>query len=241
MSVPLWVEEVADQFWAAAGMTPGAGPFPRDLRRAVTLALPLAVVYLPHLGVDRVRAWLRQNGIACPCDERDRPLRACLVARAGFGFALIDGTDAEDEQRFSLAHEVAHFLRHYDVPRRKASRKLGEQVIEVFDGLRPPSLGETFRSLLAGLPLGFHLHLMSRDGEGAGAAVDAAEEEADRLAFELLAPAASVLSATGDRAALVRRLCETYGLPVAQARTCAGVLMPSAPVDPLLARLGIGT
>jgi hypothetical protein len=241
VSVPFWVAEMADLFWSSAGMVE---PFPRSLRRPIVRASRLAVVLLPLLRIANVREWLRRIDIACPCTERDRALRACLVARAGSGVAFIDSSDSETEQRFSLAHELAHFLRHYWHPRRKASLRLGERVGEVFDGLRPPTQREELRSLLADIPLGFHMHLMGRDGSGRvlTEAVAVAEAEADRLAFELLAPAASVLSSAGDGGpvGLLRRLQSDYGLPPAQAREYAQILMPSPTVDPLLTRLGFG-
>src|SRR4051794_17266865 len=131
MNVLAWVTESANAFWAAAGEIE---PFPRKLRRPLARALPVAVVLLPHLRLDGLRAWMRANGIGCPCAERDRALRACLVARAGHGLVFLDGADAEDDQRFSLAHELAHFLRHYWQPRQRACRHLGEAIAEVLDG-----------------------------------------------------------------------------------------------------------
>jgi Zn-dependent peptidase ImmA (M78 family) len=190
-------------------------------------------------------AWLRGNGIVCPCDERDRPLRACLVACHGYGLIFLDGTDANDEQRFSLAHELAHFLRHYWQPRRLACRRLGEQVAEVFDGKRAPTAQEHLHSLLKNAPLGFHLHLMQRGPrrEVSNTAVARAEEEADRVAYELLAPAANVLCRAGSvrddagRARLAELLRTAFGLPAEQASNYARLLVPTVWEDPLLRRL----
>ena len=41
MNVPLWVAELANRFWSAAG-TPE--PFPRMLERPLTVAVPLSSV-----------------------------------------------------------------------------------------------------------------------------------------------------------------------------------------------------
>jgi hypothetical protein len=233
MSVPFWVADLADRFWADAG---AAEPFPRDLRRAIARAVPLTVVSLPDLRLAGVRDWLLRNGVACPCPGRDRRLRGCLVARSECGVVFLDGADPEDEQRFSLAHELAHFLRHYHRPRREAVRRLGELVSEVFDGLRPPTTAERIGALLADVRVGFHVHLLGRDG---GAAVAVAEREADRLAFELLAPAAAVLPG-GTEAVLAERLGSRFGLPPAKARAYARLLAPPPDTDPLLGRLGFG-
>ena len=66
-----------------------------------------------------------------------------------------------------------------------------------------------------------------------------AEIDADRLAFELLAPAGHVLADAfpKERNALVKRLRQVYGLPSAQALRYASILMPTPRTDPLLLRL----
>jgi hypothetical protein len=242
MSTPLWVAEVVQTFWKDAG---SVEPFPRELRRPVARALPVSVVLLPRLRLEGVCAWLRENGVLTPWEERDRPLRACLAARRGHGLIFLDGTDGADEQRFSLAHELAHFLRHYRQPRRRACRHLGRQVAAVFDGERPPTRQERLHSLLKNVSLGLHLHLMQRgpSREVLDPAIARAEEEADQVAYELLAPAADVLecagTAQGDtgRARLAEVLQTHFGLPREQAADYARLLLQPAWEDPLLRRL----
>lgn len=242
MSVPPWVAGLTYAFWADAG---SVEPFPRGLRRSVARALPVSVVLLPRLRLDGVRTWLRENGVACPCDDGDRPLRACLAACRGHGLIFLDGTDGEDEQRFSLAHEVGHFLRHYWLPRRRACQSLGTRVAEVLDGERPPTERERLHALLKDVPLGFQLHLMRRGPrrEMVNAAVAQAEEEADRVAYELLAPAAEVLARTrtiqgaAGRDRLVELLQAEFGLPREQADDYGRLLLPPVRTDPLLRRL----
>jgi hypothetical protein len=236
VSVPLWVTELAAAFWGEAGE---AEAFPRQLRRAVLRALPLSIVARPGLRVTAVLRWLGERGIACRLGQRDRPLQACLVAHGGSGFIFLDADDSPEEQRFSLAHELAHFLRDYWQPRRRAVAKLGPQVLEVFDGQRPPAPEERLHALLRGVPIGFHAHLLARDAGGAAAGAEAdAERDADRLAYELLAPAAEVRARAGSPAAASAVLRAAFGLPAAQAARYADLLFPPAPPpDPLLARL----
>ncbi len=240
MKVPLWVLESAAVFWQEAGTIE---PFPRELRGSISRALPLSVIYLSKISVAAVHEWLRRNRVACPGAIDDRPLRACLVARAGAGFVFLAGTDAENEQRFSLAHELAHFLRHYWHPRQLASRRLGPRILEVLDGQRPATFEERLQAVLRFVPVGFHIHLMERDERGrfADSAVAVAEHEADRLAYELLAPAEAVQSRLGtlDGTALADLLGQEFGLPRAQAEDYGDILMPRPPADPLLRRLGL--
>jgi hypothetical protein len=96
-------------------------------------------------------------------------------------------------------------------------------------------------SILRSVPLGFHLHLMARDIDGnpASAAIVAAEEDADRLAYELLAPAEHVIAGreTGNRRALKHKLQHFYGLPGIQASRYAELLLPRGHADPHLLRL----
>jgi hypothetical protein len=244
MKVPWWVTELAATFWAEAG---DLEPFPRSLRLPVVSAFSLAIIPRASLSTGVVRDWLRARHIAFPLEPGERPLRACLIVRAGGGVIFLDADDDAAEQRFSLAHELAHFLRHYWQPRRRASAYLGSRILEVFDGWRPAEPGERLRALLLGVPLGFHTHLMSRDGAGArpSRTVAAAEEEADRMAYELLAPATALAGRLGGAAAPdVRARVEAvlrgeFGLPPRQAVAYAELLFPVVPPDPLLVRLGL--
>jgi hypothetical protein len=215
-----WLAETAAAFWRAAGPPP---PFPRDLQTPVTWALPLLVQPLPGLRVDGVRAWLEQAAIPVGVPGPDRPLHACLVACRGRGAVLLDAEDPENQRRFSLAHEVAHFLVDYLAPRRRVLHRLGPEAAEVLDGHRPPTLDEQVGALLTGITLGVHTHLLHRshDGSIGCGQVIAAESRADRLALELLAPAAAV------RIVLERRgpLRQGRGRPDEQADETAGLLM----------------
>ncbi len=83
-------------------------------------------------------------------------------------------------------------------------------------------------------------------GEPATSSVASAENDADRLAFELLAPSEQVTreaeSYPSDerRDATVRLLTETYGLPSQSALRYATALVPEQrPSDSLLRRLGL--
>jgi hypothetical protein len=232
----VWVAELAARFWSAAGPPP---PFPRDLSAAATAALPLRVVALPTLTLAGVRDQLARNGLPCPTDEPDRPLRACLVTRAGVGLVFLDDDDPPAERRFSLAHEVAHFLRDYDAVRRAAAARLGPEVLAVFDGKRPATPAERIHAVFRGVPVAAHVHLLRRDDAGRplSDAERRSEADADRLAFELLAPA-ELFPKPNDPTAVRSRLVDEFGLPPTAAAAYAAILCPTGPpTDPFVDRL----
>ena len=160
----------------------------------------LGVRSCPGLSTAVVLDWLRRRHITLFLETVDRPLRGCLIARDGGGWIFLDAGDEAAEQRFTLAHELAHFLRHYWQPRLRACAHLGNQVLEVFDGRRPPRPEERLHAVLLGVPLGFHAHLMGRADDRRARSTSAlgiAENEADLLAYELLAPAEAVAARPG--------------------------------------------
>lgn len=234
MSAPLWVTETAEAFWAAAGADE---PFPRTLRRAVAQALPLTIVLIPRLGINAATNWLRRHDVGCTIQIPDRPLRACLIARSGSGIIFLDGADDEDEQRFSLAHEIAHFLRDYSLPRYKAVQRIGPGIVDVLDGLRPAAVGERAQGLIEGVAVEPSVHLMDRSGDGhVTRTITASEESADRLAYELLAPCSCVMIDVLNRNfcephLVADLLVEQYGLPRTPAARYAVLLVGRKSAD----------
>ncbi len=235
MNLPTWCVELAAAFWVKAGSPP---PFPRDLRHAVA-AVPLSVVDLNGVSVASVRRWFEQIDLPVPLDEPDRPLRACLVALRGEGFAFLDALDDSAERVFSLAHELSHFLRDYLRPRETVTERLGREAIEVLDGQRAATPTERLHAVLRNVPLGPFTHLLRRDDSGRPLTSTErdAEAAADRLAFELLAPAEAVGEAR-SQSELVERLVREFGLPPQPAARYAALLVPEPrPIDRAVARL----
>src|SRR6266536_3027890 len=160
----LWIHEVAERFWDDSGEPPQR--FPRDLREAATWALAIGLETLPELSISAVDAWLAQRDSQLLLRIPDRPLRACMVVHEGNGILFVDAADPEDEQRFSLAHEIAHYLVEYALPRDRARRRLGEGILPVLHGRRAASPEERIGAVLGGVSLGICWHLMERTPDG---------------------------------------------------------------------------
>lgn len=187
-----WLTETAAAFWEMAGPECSS-----DFAMAVLYTLPLSPEWLPELTLYKAIDWLDEHEFPTANLRRlkDRPLRACLVAAGPeASYVLLDATDAPNEQLFSLAHEVAHFLLDCVQPHQLA-QQISPAISQVLEGQRPPTLAERFEAVLQGIRLQPHFHFMERDSQGSirSATVLQAEEKADRLALELLAPQEAAL------------------------------------------------
>jgi hypothetical protein len=206
-----WIEEIVEAFWVSAG---GRARFgcPVDLDRAVAIALPLGVCRMPALSTDKVAQVLRRVGTVPWTASGARPLRGCLIADIGVGLVFLDGDDPPDEQRYSLAHEVAHFLAHYLEPRRRVLHSLGSAMVEVLDRARAPTMPERLSAALRDVPLEPYRHAMGRTPQGRTAHVRTGEmeAEADLLALELLVPAFELRRRAQRRSG---DLAAEYGIP----------------------------
>ncbi len=223
---PVWVVTLAARFWSRVPEPPP--PFPRYLAGPVACLSHLHLAELPNLTLGVAAAFLKRAGFPIPAGSLDRPLHGCLATLHSRGFILIDSDDPADERRFTLAHELAHFLRDYEEPRRRAVARIGPAVLEVFDGKRPATTAEELSGVLHGVMVGCHTHLLGRDDRGrpASPVVGEAEEAADQLAFELLAPVAAVSGSVTARNSLAARLAADFGLPLGRAAEYAGMLLP---------------
>jgi Zn-dependent peptidase ImmA (M78 family) len=236
-------ELIADEFWTAAG---GREQFPRQLESPVLWALPVAVIKLPRLWVSDVEAWLIEKGIRFRFETANRRLHGSLLAYRGRGCILLDGSDSGSELRYSLAHETAHFILNYLRPRRKAASLLGPAVLEVFDGLRPPTVRERVHGILSRVPIGFHVHLMERtfNGNVNREILMEIEDSADLLALEIISPEEEVRRRVARFSNQTQRgkpmeiaaelLQEEFGLPSGVAESYAQHLYPM--VRPFSAR-----
>jgi hypothetical protein len=203
----------------------GTASFPVDVEKAILNYSPLSIVKLSRPMVSDVIDWLRLRHINLGHDlENNRELFGCVVLFAGKGFIFVDGNAPLPEQRFTLAHEYAHYLLDYAHPRQQALLKLGLGIQDVLDGKRRPFPEERVDAVLANVHISLYKHLMVRPSKGlADALADRAEAAADELALELLAPHRGVLHLAGVRPRLLLRdevyervfpmLVEHYCLP----------------------------
>ncbi len=185
------LQEASERFWSSVG---SGRIFPCNVEKAAVCALPLGILSLPRLWISDLAYWMERRGLKCPFESNDRPLRGCLVAFSGRGLIFMDGQDPEDERRFTVAHEVAHFILDYIEVRKRATDLLGAQVLEVLDGKRPATYEDRIHAVLADVSIGVHVHTMDRTKKGDifRGSVLRMEESADLLALELLAPAEEV-------------------------------------------------
>jgi hypothetical protein len=228
------LRERAAAFWADA---PEPARRRGDVEAAVAWSAPLAVVVLPNLDARRARSWLAERGARLGDGDADRPLRGLLLAARGVGVVFLDGTLAPADRRFTVAHELGHFLLDYLEPRERVLRE-APSLLEVVDGLRPPTRAERAQALLARVPVGLHAHLLDRDLRGAAAPdVEAAEDAASQFALEVLAPWPAALDAArevvGDRrspygellAEVTLVLAERFALPADRASVRAAATL----------------
>ncbi|XXF76301.1 ImmA/IrrE family metallo-endopeptidase [Myxococcaceae bacterium GXIMD 01537] len=213
---------------------PASSVFPRDLMEELPMALPLTVVPVPGLTPRKGLEWLASHRRAPGgLEASDAPKHGFTVAQAGRGVLFLDSEDPPDEQRFTLAHEVAHFVLDHLQPRRRALRARGESILRVLDGKDEPTVGEQLAAAFERTPYRARTNFMDRDDKReprTGQVMDA-EQRADRLAFELLAPRRELLPLLhrAGRKELEAVLISRFGLPVTEAPTYARWLLLERP------------
>lgn len=178
---------LAGELWAGLEI---ANQFPRRIEDAASFRFPLSFIHLPVVTVALIRRWASDRRMSAAMPPDDRELMGCLLSYRGHGYAFICSNDLDIEQRLTAAHETAHFILDYLLPRRQVLAALGESVTPVLDGQRHPTIAERAAALLSHVRLGPHVHLFPRRGltEEDDIQVAAAEARADVLAMELVAP-----------------------------------------------------
>ncbi|NTX01824.1 ImmA/IrrE family metallo-endopeptidase [Myxococcus sp. CA040A] len=220
-----WLEEAV-----ATSRLPVPQVFPRNLDAEVDGFLDVSLESLPNLTSGGVSRWLAKRGVHHRVADTERGLHGCMVAHVGNAMLLLDSQDSPEEQRFTLAHEVAHFVLDHLLPRAWALRAFGASIQPVLDGLRAPTPQEVLSSHFDDVPLGVQVKLMDRSPSGTiqTSKVVEAERRADRLAYELLAPAsyAQETLSDGPVESRAQRLSARFGLTPWGAREYIQLLLP---------------
>jgi hypothetical protein len=190
------VRRAVQEFW---NRVPSTFHSSYMLERIVPLALPVAVVAIPKLGVGRAKNWLADRGLELPLPVADRRLQGLLLSWRGLSLLMIDGGLDAAERRVTVGHEVGHVVLDY-LARRAQVMRDAPTLLGVIDGHRPLTTDERVHAALEGLPVGIQAHMLARDASGAAAvSVDAAERDASAFALELLAPERDVVAMLRDR------------------------------------------
>jgi len=243
VTLPGWLQAAVDRFW---GVTDKITTIPRELHLPILANLPLAIVEIEDLTVQNMDQWLAQRHLPELETVQDRPLRGCLLAYVGVGLLFVDRADDDQQRRVTLAHEAAHFVIDYLLPREDAARRRPE-LLDVLDGERELTAVESFDALLADVPTGFHTHLLERDPHGGHLSVvtSAVEERAERLALELLAPLDLVLTELQEGGPMDAQqiLRDNFGLPAGIATRYANQIARYHPRPPhtLLEAIGLAS
>src|SRR5262249_17100680 len=135
-----------------------------------------------------------------------------------------------------------HFMIDYWLPRRAAVGKLGDEIGQVFDGLRRPTVAEQVHSLVTNTAIEVYSDLMERDAARGGMSPElwAIEDKADKVALALLAPPETALAQVDlsvprfeqRHAALRSAMHDRFGLPMYIAASYSWALLASIGLGP---------
>jgi hypothetical protein len=188
------IVQVAKDFWKSSGEL----GFSYDISGAVNLALPIDIICLSELSLKKIQIWLNERRVFLELEIDDRLLHGFILISRGSGFIFVNGTDTEEERRYTIAHEASHFLLDYKLPREMAVKRMGRAILEVMDGYREPTIEERIDGVLLSVSIKPYTHLLEKVGDGTFNNQDIlnSENDADALALELLAPSGAVIKDT---------------------------------------------
>ena len=230
------IEKIAADFRAKAGL-PQDPPY--DIAKAAKLILPLQVIEIAGLDLEKIRQWLRHRNLVDTIDDIEagnRTVHGFILTQRGSGLIFVDSEDLEAEQRFTIAHEVSHFLIDHKIPRQKIISRFGDRLEKIMDGELPLKRSDELFALIKGADIHQRTRSIENDGDGSFRSWInfIAENEADGLALELLAPQQAVVSEilSGKKSlphqvftVRCRKLLEQrYGLPTHVAQQYAAEL-----------------
>ena len=188
----------------------------------------LHVVEVPHLTLASAGRHFARHGVPCPAPAEDRPLAGCFGGHRGVGVILFDPTLEPAELIFTLAHELAHYLRDYDAPRRrKVAARLGRSLSRSARRVAARDGDERLAGLLRGVIGATHTHFLDRNRWGAHSPRRHARRRTPPTGSRTSCSPRSTWSRAARRRTetLARRLVSDFALPPAEAAKYAAILV----------------
>lgn len=229
------ISDLAENFWKEAELSPIYPLQVTILEQAICLQLPIDIVRLNKLSAYNVVSWLAERN--CKIElEQDCSLCGLLFIQKGQGIVFLNGTLSIQEQCYTVAHEIGHYLLEFEHPRKKANLILGDKIEDVFWGLRKPTIEEELTGIIRQANVSPYIHLLEveRSSPEERFQVWTAEGRADALAMELLAPFKRVCAEmnvkgrtwafSSIREELPEILVRQFGLPQAVAKQYATLI-----------------
>lgn len=189
------IQQVAKAFWKASLLEIKFPISTTLLEQAILLTEPIAVIKLNKLNLLEISKYFtaRGNSISCPLDNKE--LYGFILSHNGYTYIFLNGTESVQEQRFTLAHEFAHYLSDYKLPRQSIIEKCGVSIIEALNNKRHFTTEEKLLALVQGYSLKAFTYLLDASATSAFERLHVwkAENKADELAMEILAPYTHIL------------------------------------------------
>lgn len=210
----MMIAQTAADFWKQAGVVPKYPLQPNYLEQAICLLLPINIVKLNKLSLFEVISWLAEHSYSMQISE-DCTLCGLLFISQGQGIIFINGSHSLDEQSYTLAHELGHYLLEFDQPRKKAKLLFDNKIDEIFLGIRKPTIEDELSGIIKRVNVRPYVHFLEEDNTSAEgrARVWDAENKADALAFELLAPFHTVHAELKEKCKYLTFNCVRNELP----------------------------
>ena len=117
-----WPRYWSDWFWKRAG---GRSGFPADISYAATCALDVYVDEVANLTPVSAAAYVGREGPWLLDRAEERSLHGCVIVSRSGGAILVEKSDDEAEKRFTIAHEVSHYILEVKRHHERASARMG--------------------------------------------------------------------------------------------------------------------
>ncbi len=181
------VEYWAGWFWKRAG---GRAGFPVDIGYAAMCALEVYIQEAAGLTTFSAVSRLKRDGIRSADGIDERRLHGCIRVSERGAVILVEEKDDEAQKRFTIAHEVAHYILEVRRHQERAADRLGYDFARVLHGFREATPPERIDAWLHNIRTDGLLHFMDRAPAGGYGCARTREAErlADDLAVEILAP-----------------------------------------------------